>query len=500
MSNPPSSDDAPRQLEEIVAYLDGELSPQESAQVERRLAADEAYRQQLQSLERTWTALDELPGTTVDDQFSKTTMELVVQSARSDLDHRTQAIPLERRRLRLSTFMLAVAAALFGALVYRLAWEDPNRALVADLPVIQYIDVYSQFQEVDFLRQLQRQLGDKAWALDEEDDQSADELEQFQLISAADARETWLESLPANERVTLRAKFNLFGGMTEEQQDRHRALHAQIESDPDSAELQRTMLEYQQWLNGLAPSQQYELRGLPLEERVRKVVQMVQAAKKSFDLTPEELQDLYRAVGPRWREMSERMRENMSRRGRGDGGPGSGRGDPFSFLEENLPEFRELNRDIREAIPQEKREQFDQLTPRQQWQQIFGWMRRAVRPRAGGRRSGDRDRSERISEQELERFFVEELDAATKERLLAMPLDKMQHRLRQYYFYEGNLPMRNWEPPPGEQRDRRPPGPPPDIDSRRREGPPVPRERRGDPPFERHPPDRRPRFREGPPE
>ena len=57
---PPSSDDHLQHLEEIVAYLDGELSAEESARVEQRLASDESYRQQLQSIERAWLALDQL--------------------------------------------------------------------------------------------------------------------------------------------------------------------------------------------------------------------------------------------------------------------------------------------------------------------------------------------------------------------------------------------------------------------------------------------------------
>ena len=37
-------DSAEQQLEEIVAYLDGELSGEECARVERRLASDEDFR------------------------------------------------------------------------------------------------------------------------------------------------------------------------------------------------------------------------------------------------------------------------------------------------------------------------------------------------------------------------------------------------------------------------------------------------------------------------
>jgi anti-sigma factor RsiW len=122
MSDKTQPDDQSRQLEEIVAYLDGELSPQESAQVEQRLASDETYRQKLQSLQRAWTALDELPAATLDDRFAQTTMEMIVATARSDVKLQTQAMPAQRRKQRLSTMLLVTAAVLLGALAFRLVW------------------------------------------------------------------------------------------------------------------------------------------------------------------------------------------------------------------------------------------------------------------------------------------------------------------------------------------------------------------------------------------
>src|SRR5215213_2456893 len=130
---PPSSDDNLQRLEEIVAYLDGELSPEESARVERRLASDESYRQQLQGVERAWKALDELPMLGVDDKFSRTTMELTVEAARSEVQKRSVALPIQRRRGRLATWLTAAAVAALGFLVVRLAWQNPERMLLADL-------------------------------------------------------------------------------------------------------------------------------------------------------------------------------------------------------------------------------------------------------------------------------------------------------------------------------------------------------------------------------
>src|SRR5262245_27407349 len=85
------------QLEEMVAYLDGELSPDASLRVEQRLAKDESYRQRLARLERAWNALDELPVNTVGDKFSRTTMTMVVEAAADELRIKTVALPTLRR-------------------------------------------------------------------------------------------------------------------------------------------------------------------------------------------------------------------------------------------------------------------------------------------------------------------------------------------------------------------------------------------------------------------
>ena len=74
--------------DEIVAYLDGELAPQDCRRVESRLATDEEYRQELHELDRAWEALDVLPASTVDDGFARTTIELACVAAEADLYRR----------------------------------------------------------------------------------------------------------------------------------------------------------------------------------------------------------------------------------------------------------------------------------------------------------------------------------------------------------------------------------------------------------------------------
>ena len=84
MSTPHSQPDAP-DTDELVAYLDGELSADECRRVERRLASDADYRRRLSELEQAWLVLEELPQRTVDDNFARTTIEMVAVEAERDV-------------------------------------------------------------------------------------------------------------------------------------------------------------------------------------------------------------------------------------------------------------------------------------------------------------------------------------------------------------------------------------------------------------------------------
>ncbi|MFM8260706.1 MAG: anti-sigma factor family protein [Pirellula sp.] len=64
--------------EELTAYLDGELTPQESAALEQRLVEDEFLRTRLAELRKAYDLLDELPETPHSKNFTQTTIEMVI--------------------------------------------------------------------------------------------------------------------------------------------------------------------------------------------------------------------------------------------------------------------------------------------------------------------------------------------------------------------------------------------------------------------------------------
>ncbi len=485
-----------KQLERIVAYLDGELSPEEGAQIEQQLATDQQFRQQLQGAERAWAALDQLPRATVGDEFSRTTMELVVDAARQDVAARTIALPVQRRKRSLRTALLATMALLFGALVVRVGWQNPNRRLIADLPVIQNIDIYSQFHSVDFLQQLHRHLGDDPLSPTDAEPLQA-KLAEFQKVASTPDRQAWLQHLPADTKLALRTKYNRFRNLSTEGQAQLRQLHQQIQSDANSSQLLETLFRYQQWLAQVPPSEQFQLRELSASERARQVAREIKRplADQRFELTPKQLRDLKKAVQPMFEEIFEQRLSKKSPRNKKRIESMSDRErlrELFFALRESPEKMDRLNDLLVDALPANVREEFKTLPRWERGPVVVRWLRQARAQEVNARRAGKRLRPGEFPEQELADFFVEELDPAQKEQLLALPRDQMQQQLQRLYRGErSHRPEYNDGPPPRHGPPRH--GSPPPHDRRPAHGPRGPRDEfRRPPPYGRRALDRRP--------
>ena len=152
---PPSDTNTADEL--LVAYLDGELAADEQVRVERRLAVDPEFRARLAQLQRAWDLLDSLERTEADEDFARSTVEMVAVKAADD-------VQAERNKSRLRQAWLyavggtAMAMSLIAGylLVARVA-DRPNRELVRDLPVIERVDEYRNAESVEFLRELHQE-------------------------------------------------------------------------------------------------------------------------------------------------------------------------------------------------------------------------------------------------------------------------------------------------------------------------------------------------------
>ena len=139
---------------QLVAYLDGELDEEARRLIDRRLAVEPELREALGRLEQTWDMLDGLEPSSVEDNFTQSTLEMVAQAAAEDVRQESAEAPRRRRRrwLVVSTSMAAAAAA--GFLITAMLRPNPNRELLEDLPVLENLDRYREIDDMDFLRLL----------------------------------------------------------------------------------------------------------------------------------------------------------------------------------------------------------------------------------------------------------------------------------------------------------------------------------------------------------
>jgi anti-sigma factor RsiW len=154
--NPALADTSPLD-EELVSYLDGELSPEAAQQVERRLAEDAGYRARLAQLQRAWDLLDSLQRTEADDEFVHSTVAMVAVQASEDA--KSQAMRTVQRRslawLAIGALVLLSTTLAFGLIQRRLGRS--NRQLLRDLPVIERVDEYRNIDSLEFLKSLERE-------------------------------------------------------------------------------------------------------------------------------------------------------------------------------------------------------------------------------------------------------------------------------------------------------------------------------------------------------
>lgn len=447
--------------EELVAYLDGELPPDACRRIEQRLAADPEYRRQLQELDQTWEALDELPQSTAHDEFTRTTLGMITVEAERDLSAQRDSQPALRRRRTLLFVLVCVVATTVGLAAAHVLAPNPDEALLADLPTVTQVDLLTQVGDVDYLRGLsQMPLG----LFTENETELEQELAQLELADAPsrDDRRHWVEQLPADQRAELAGQWKRFQSLSPapETQQRLRGLQQQIAQAADAETLQKTLVAYGQWLTRRTPGEQAELRSLPTDQRLRRVKEFIRQDNRraARQLSPEEARALRDAVlslvEQRKKRLLEQMRqegaENPERRWERRREVGA-----WVIIRRELQDDQtrdEVLDRLTSGLSPTSRQHLESLPPRERWRQLQHWIREALQLELGP--------------EQLERFFVsDELDNNEREHLLNLPPDEMEEELAQLYF-GGQLGLRGMDwprrfDPDRFGRDRRGPRQPP---------------------------------------
>lgn len=137
-----TNDETESKYPELVAYLDGELTPDARSQIEERLTQDIEYRQELAQLQKTWDMLDVLPAVDLPESFTQSTVEMVALSTANQARGTLSRKDHFRIALLIFGFFLPITAFCFGYWQMNDRMGAENREVIKDLEIIQRYPIY----------------------------------------------------------------------------------------------------------------------------------------------------------------------------------------------------------------------------------------------------------------------------------------------------------------------------------------------------------------------
>lgn len=423
--------------DEIVAYLDGELPPQDCKRVESRLATDDEYRQQMHELDRAWEALNALPTPTVDEGFARTTIELACVAAEADLTEHKASAKVANRNRTWRWAAAGIAAVLFGLLIGRSLLPPGNAKLLADLPAIEQLNALEYVEDVDFLRRLSSEVPVDQLIKDK----AAFERNVSELVRANDRsleeRRKWVRSLTPEQKADLADRTRAFADLepTSGEQERMRRIMTEIRNATDAPKLQQTLVAYGQWLATHSAGRQEEIREELLDAPADKQVDVIKKRlNRDSDVLFQHLsdedaiklrQEIMRMGMERRRDFAEKFREN--RKGGRSLSPQeqNARQAVFVIMSRLRDDRQNTEQQLIESLSEQARTHWDSLgrgqrqlaKPRQFWI----WLTDAMKLKA--------------TPQDLEDHFAsDKLKPEEKQRLLNQPRAEMDAALERHYL------------------------------------------------------------------
>jgi hypothetical protein len=529
--------------EDLVAYLDGELDDEGIRRVEARLAADAAYRQELAKLQTAWDCLDVLPETSIDSTFTRKTIEMVAMAAQAELAETQAVLPKMQRTRRWRAAAVMLGGLAIGFVMVTVLRPSPTRQLARDLPVLENLDLYLPIDNLAYLQDLSALKNlPPLEGLPTDTKPGAATSPTVASPPASPARATSNESaqvrltqLTSTEKAQLAASEQRFARLQPAEQARLRDLAAIVEQASDRNQLFDTLVRYHAWLADLSPGEQAELAGLAPPERLKEVEKLLaeQQLRRDRELSAEDRKVLLTfletyAVAHReelLKQVPEQRRRELNRvLEKADSQHQSGmlmmmfwQHSRYSHSGQApklpVPSEEEL-RPLLASLSPAARQQLEQLENKDDRRRLMqSWVGSTIRHRMMERVS-TRD-AKQITQEQLEKFFSQEISSEERARLLALPREEMDRELRRlmlagedtpgWRVFEGGRPPGGFHReafgPPGEhgpggfRTEKHPPGADHDPDDRPGHPPFGPR---GDGPEGDHPRGDGPRFDRGP--
>lgn len=146
----------------LVAYLDGEVEPEERRELEDRLAGEPQLRQKLVELDSSWRALNYLEPDRTDRDLVRSTMELICVNAETEVQRLTEKKARSFTKRPLGFVAELILCVFFGYVCINMFFGGDEERLYEDLMIIERLDQYQLLDErkqpgideIEFLREL----------------------------------------------------------------------------------------------------------------------------------------------------------------------------------------------------------------------------------------------------------------------------------------------------------------------------------------------------------
>ena len=268
------SDETDLLNEQLSAYFDGELPPEEKSRFEQLLAKDHKLRDQLKNLEVNWGLLESLPRDPAPSRFTASTVEMVaIRGTSAEDNNPSRAVDWIRRIPRWLWIMTAaLIAGISGYTATTIVSQikpvsrlmaDKNAQLLENISFLEYFPEYQLVDNIDFLKKL-------------------NEIDYFSSRTqvAADpgiikhGRESQDESrrrihgMNSGEKNRLHQNYVRFEQLPEEEKFRFLNLHEELLQSENADKLSKIFVAYARWYQQLDPLDQVEITLRAQNEKV----------------------------------------------------------------------------------------------------------------------------------------------------------------------------------------------------------------------------------------
>lgn len=276
--------------EQLTAYLDGELTPAESASLERNLVDDETLRTRLADLRQAYDLLDRIPETPHNQSFTQSTISMVVQEVRqSQVQPATTVPPIMRNWLAWPRILAVIALSTVAGLslgglagILQTRNELSNLSVVANLPGLQDVGEWKVAEELakdsELIDYLSERYSDRTIP---------------SLPNSLWSRRSWVQALNPIQIAKLENGREQLLKLPRDTVARLSAMQSQVDAQPNAASINQTIRVVGHVLDAMPNSRRQDLEGATAEQRIRMLREHLHFRAAMFyaaDLTPEDTQ------------------------------------------------------------------------------------------------------------------------------------------------------------------------------------------------------------------